>query len=180
MNNCHMILPGALLLVGKIIRPHGVRGLLRVWIYAGSESSFGDNEVVYIKFVSGEIEEYKLVSARPHKNFFLMKLEGLLTKIAAEDFSGAEIFIKKDGLSRDEDEYFWHDLKGLAVYLNTGEYLGRISQIIPTSSNDIFVVKDGKREFLIPATYEVVREIDINNERMTISVIDGLLNINEV
>ncbi|MCD6561070.1 MAG: 16S rRNA processing protein RimM [Deltaproteobacteria bacterium] len=175
-----MILPDALLLVGKIIRPHGVRGLLRVWIYAGSESSFRDSEFVYIKFDSGEIEEYKLISARPHKKFFLIKLKRLLTKIAADNFSGAEIFIKKDGLSRDEGEYFWYELKGLAVYLNTGEYLGLISQIIPTSSNDIFVVKDGKREFLIPATYEVVREIDIENLKMTISLIDGLLNINEV
>ncbi len=98
----------------------------------------------------------------------------------AEAYRGAEIFIRRDSLVREEDEYFWFELLGMQVYLDTGEHLGGVSQIIPTDSNDIYVVKKGAREILLPATYDVVHEIDPENRKMIVSGTEGLFDLNEV
>jgi len=58
--------------------------------------------------------------------------------------------------------------------------LGAISQIISTGANDIYLVKEGKKELLIPAIYEVIKEVDIEKRRMTVSSMEGLLDLNEV
>ena len=119
---------GSLLLVGKVIGPHGLRGLLRIWAYAGSEASFLDAGTVLLRSVSGEIHEYKVTYIRPHKNSFLMKLEGLRAIDEAAEYRGADIFVSKEAVARSDDEYFWYELLGLKVYLDTGQYLGTISR----------------------------------------------------
>ena len=170
----------SLLLVGKVIGPHGLGGLLRICSYSGSEDSFLDARTVFLESVSGEINEYAVISVKPHKNAFLMKLEGLSSRDEGEKYKGAGILISKEAITSGEDEYFWHELLGLKVYLDTGKYLGVVSQIIPTKANDIYVVKEGDKETCVPAVYEVVKEIDIENEKMIISAMEGLLNLNEV
>lgn len=169
-----------MLLVGKVIRPHGRGGLLRIWSYAGSQDSFLDQGTVFLKSISGKLEEHTVLSAKPHKNFILMELKGLSGRDDSEAFRGAEIFIRKEVLSREQDEYFFYELEGLRVYLDTGEYVGRISQIISTKGNDIYVVNDAGKEILVPAVYEVVKEIDLDSGKMIISPMEGLLDVNEV
>ena len=173
--------PGNLIIVGKVIRPHGSRGLLRIFPYARGEASFTDAGSLFLKSISsGETREYTLVSIKPHKNFFLMELEGLSSRRKAEEYRGSEILVREDALAREEDEFFWFELLGLDVYLDTGEYLGRISQIIPTEGNDIYIVKGETREVLIPATHEVINKIDLESKKMIISAMEGLLDLNEI
>ncbi|OPX37656.1 MAG: 16S rRNA processing protein RimM [Desulfobacteraceae bacterium 4484_190.2] len=171
---------GSLLLVGKVIGPHGLGGLLRIWAYARSEASFLDAETVMLRSVSGETHEYTVTYIRPHKNFFLMRLDGLSAVGEAAEYRGADIFVNKEAVARSDDEYFWYELLGLKVYLDTGQYVGTISEIIPTKAHDIYVVKEGDKEVCIPAIYEVVKEIDIANKKMVISALEGLLELNEV
>lgn len=171
---------GSLLLVGKVIRPHGLEGLLRIWLYAKSGVSVLDAKAVLIRSISGESREYTVASLKRHKNVFLMGLGGLNSIDEAEKCRGADIFIKKEALMREDDEFFWHELLGLKVFLDTGEYVGKIFRIISTKSNDIYVVKKGNKEVLIPAIHEVVLQIDLENEKMTISPMEGLLDLNEV
>lgn len=174
------VLANSLLLVGKVIGPHGLGGLLRICSYSGSEVSFLEAGTVFLESVLGEINEYAVTSLRPHKNAFLMKLEGLSSRDEVEKYKGAGILISKEAITRGEDEYFWNELLGLKVYLDTGQYLGVVSQIISTKANDIYVVKEGNKETCVPAVYEVVKEIDVENEKMIISPMEGLLNLNEV
>jgi len=109
-----------------------------------------------------------------------MRLKDLASKEEAEEFKGAEILISKETLAREEDECFWYEILGLKVYLDTGDYLGTVSYIISAGSNDVYVVREGEKEIFIPATYEVVKEIDLENEKMIISAMEGLLELNEV
>ena len=97
-----------------------------------------------------------------------MKLEGINSIEEAERFRGGEILIQRDAVTREEEEYFWYELIGLKVFLDTGEHIGVISRIIPTGSNEIYVVENEKREVFVPATYEIVKEIDLETGRMTI------------
>lgn len=166
-----------LLLLGKVIRPHGLTGLLRIKSYAQSEDSFLNPEIIYLKTTSGETHEHRIESLKPHKTIFLMKLKEVNSIKEAEYYKGSEILIGKDFLSpKSEGEYFFYELIGLEVYLDRGEYIGTIKDVISTRSNDVYVVREGKREVLIPAIQEVVQEIDLTTGKMIISEMEGLLD----
>jgi len=125
-------------------------------------------------------ESFKVVSLKPHKGMYFLGLEGIATLERAETYRSAVILVEKGRLQRDEDEYFWVELIGLEVRLDTGETVGTLSRIIPTGANDIYVVKKGKRELYVPATSEVVQSIDLESREMIIMPMEGLLNLNEI
>ena len=169
---------GDLILIGHVIRPHGLTGLLRIVSYAQSKETFLEAGSVFLKTDQNELHERKVVSIRPHRSVFILRLSGLRSIDQAEVFRGAGILVKKDSLARkDEDEFFWYELLGLDVYLTTGQYLGVLKEIFPTLSNDVYVVESQGKEFLIPAIHEVVKEINIAQKRMIISPIKGLLDL---
>ncbi|MBN1833182.1 MAG: 16S rRNA processing protein RimM [Deltaproteobacteria bacterium] len=173
--------PENLLLMGEVIRPHGLEGLLRIKSYAKAEESFLGAKMVFIQKDSAEPRGYDVTSVRPHKNVHLLKLRGVDSLEEAEKLRGARILIGKETLnSKSRDEYFWHELIGLEVYLSRGGYVGTIKHILPTGSNDIYVVHEGKKEVLIPAINDVIQEIDLTKKRMIISDVEGLLDLNEV
>jgi len=89
---------------------------------------------------------------------------------------GAELFIPQTELPElDEDTYYWFELIGIEVYTTRGDYLGRITSIFPTGSNDVYVVKDNKQEMLIPALESVVLDIDLDLKRMQVDLPEGLI-----
>ena len=172
--------PEDLLLIGKVLRPHGVRGLLRIGSYAESENSFQEAGTIVIRTRKGDIHERALISITPHKNHFLMNIEGVNSLEEAEAYRDASLFIKKDVLNRGGDEYFWRELIGLRVCLESGESIGEVQNIIRTGGHDIYVVKEGDREILIPAVHDVITRIDTERGVMTITNTEGLLDLNEV
>ncbi len=167
-----------LVLIGHVIRPHGLTGLLRIVSYAQSKETFLKTGSVLLNIGQNEFHKKKVVSIRSHRSAYLLRLSGLNSIDQAEIFRGAEILIKKDSLSKkDEDEFFWYELVGLDVYLTTGQYLGVLKEIFPTGSNDVYVVENQGREFLIPAIHQIVKEINIPQKRMVISPVAGLLDL---
>jgi 16S rRNA processing protein RimM len=70
--------------------------------------------------------------------------------------------------------YYWEDIIGLSVYAEDGVFLGRVESIIQTGSNDVYVVKDGKSEILVPAMESVVLKIDLDQKRMKVNLPEGL------
>lgn len=174
--------PQGLILLGKVLRPHGLEGGVRIWSHAESENSFLVAGTVFLKTVSGDIRQYRVISVRPHmgKNIFLMKLEGVTSRDAAEQYRGSEILCDREVFQRGEDEYFWHELLGLEVYLATGEHIGSVSEIIPSGQYDIYVVTGGGKEVCLPATYETIQDIDLKNGKMIVTPAEGLLELNEV
>jgi 16S rRNA processing protein RimM len=165
---------------GRVLRPHGLEGLLRVQSFSQSAASLLNAGKVFFKLTTGENHHLSVISARPHKNVFLAELAGLTDITQAESFRGAEIYISKDALVREEGEYFWFELLGLDVFSSDNEFLGVVSQIIPAGNNEIYVVKNGDREILLPAAHDVVNHIDLENGKMIISALEGLLDLNEV
>ena len=116
---------------------------------------------------------------QPHGRGLLMNLEAVTDRGQAESLVGSELFVDKSRLpSLEEDTYYWFDLVGLRVYDTTGALLGRLEGVIPTGSNDVYVVKDNKpgsaREILIPAIGDVVLDIDLESRTMTVDPPEGL------
>jgi 16S rRNA processing protein RimM len=166
--------------LGRVLRPHGLKGLLRIRSDAGVDLPFEEGGIVYLQVGTKPPERFKVVSIKPHKGTAFMALEGITTLERAETYRSADIFLEKGDLRREEDEYFWFELTGLEVRLDTGEIIGTICRIIATGANDIYVVKKGKREILVPATSEVVKAIDLKGGKMIISPMEGLLDLNEI
>ena len=180
MNSLNEVSSEELLPVGKVIKPHGVKGLIRAWSYARTMQSFQHSGTIFFKQDNQDPVEYRIHDIKPHKNFFILRIEGLYTFEEADRLRGADILVDKEKLTRDSDEYFWFELINLKVFLDTGKYLGIIKEIIPTGSNDVYVVKLNDSEFLIPALQDVVKKIDLDKGEMIISAMDGLLDLNEV
>ena len=167
-----------LILIGHVIRPHGIAGLLRIVSYAQSLETFLQAGSVFMDRGNNEFEERKVIDIRPHGSSFLLRLSGLNSIEQTEIFKAAKIFIRKDSLiKKDEDEFFYYELRGLNVYSITGQYLGVVKEIFPTGSNDVYVVEGQGKEFLIPAIHQVIKEINIAQKRMVISPIKGLLEL---
>jgi len=170
-----------LFLAGKVIRPHGLNGLLKIQAYARTSESFARGQDVYVKDAGGRFQEYEVLSIRPHKKTFLLEIKGIASIEKAEDLSGADLFLRRREVGDGErEEYFWYELIGLGVYLEDGRYLGTLERIIPTGANDIYVAREGQREFLIPAIADVVVRIDLTLKKMTIHEMEGLFDLNEV
>ena len=169
-----------LLLLGKVLRPHGLAGLLRINSYAESGNSFLASRTIFLRNRSDEWLEHEVLSVHPHKGAFLMKLKGLSTIEEAERLRGASIYVEKRGLEeKDQDEFFWHEIIGLEVYLKTGSYIGEVENILSTGSNDIYVIRHGDSEIFVPALHGVVEDIDLPSGKMIISDVEGLLDLNE-
>lgn len=169
-----------LLLIGKVIGPHGLKGLMRIESFAESEETFLNAGEVFVEGASGQTAVHGVVAVTPGKRFFLLKLEGLDTRAQAERYRGGNIYINKGGLSRQSDEYFWFELIGLPVYVETGNRVGVIRHILPGPGHDILVVKEGEKEVYIPAVHAVIREVDLDNGRVIITGMEDLLSLNEV
>jgi len=168
--------PEACILLGEVVRPHGIHGLLRIVSYAGAPTAFEEAGRVYLVSEGGEAREFTVVLVRPHKRLLLMKLAGIQSCEEAEAWRKARIYVSKEALTREADEFFWHEVLGLEVYLTTGAYLGRVAQIIPTGSNDIYVVRKEGREVLVPAIAEAVVAVDLEARRMTVAPMEGLID----
>lgn len=170
--------PEDLLLIGKVVRPHGLKGLLRIVSYADSADTFLKARELFLEDASGKAVKHGIISITPSRRFFLLHLEGLDSLEKAEAYRDGNIYIEKRGLRREEDEYFWYELIGLPVFLDTGRRIGRIRQVVPGAGHDIYVVQEGDKEILIPAVHEVVKEVDLENKRVVITEMEGLLDLN--
>ena len=167
-----------LILLGHVIRPQGLAGLLRIVSYAQSTETFLRAGSVFLSIDKKEFIKEKVVSVKPHGSTCILRLSHINSIDQAERYKGAEILIRKESLSKKEgDEFFWYELIGLDVYLLSGQYLGVLKKIFPTGGNDVYVVEGQGKEFLIPAIHQVVKEINIGDKKMIISPIKGLLDI---
>jgi 16S rRNA processing protein RimM len=105
----------------------------------------------------------------------LLTLEGIDSRNLADSLKGCELLIKRTELPElEENTYFWEDIIGLSVYTADDVFLGRIESIIETGSNDVYVVKDGKNEVLVPAMESVVLKIDLDQKTMKVNLPEGL------
>ena len=169
-----------LVLMGRLLHAHGVKGLALIHSYADSPDDFIQVGSVFLRGRNGRVDKYQVSDIRPHKRHYLMKLVGLDSREQVDFHKGDDILVDKNLLVRDDDEFFWFELIGLDVYLDSGVWLGRLNRIISTRANDIYIVKKGKAEIYIPATVDVVRKIDLEENKMIVSDEGGILGLNEI
>lgn len=168
-----------LVLVGKVVGVHGIRGNVKVHSFAESASIYEDGTRIQVRLPDGSMRAMAVFWVQPHGKGLLMNFESVNDRDQAEMLIGAELFADKAMLpSLEEDTYYWFDLVGLQVVDTAGMVLGSLDSIIPTPGNDIYVVKGrqaGKTiEILIPAVGDVVLSIDLEGGTMTVDPPEGL------
>ncbi len=170
--------PKGFVYLGKILKPHGIKGWLRILSFAENLTAFERCQKVYL--ARNSLEEQEVEGIRPYKSQAIIKFRGIDTRSQAETLKGHEIFVKIEALSREEDEYFWFELIGLKAFDPQGKGLGEVSEIMRTPAHDILVIRQGKRSYYIPMVEGIVEEINPQKGLIIISPMEGLLDINEM
>ena len=162
--------------VGQIVNTFGIKGEIKVTPFTNDIRRFDDLKKVYVK-TRKESKLYNVENVRYHKNMVLLKLKGINTPEEAEMLRNAFLEIdREDAIPLEEGTYFIADLLGLEVYTDEGKLLGRVEDIYNTGSKDIYVIKDelGK-QVLLPGINEVIKEVDLNNGKIIVHLIPGLV-----
>ena len=124
-----------------------------------------------------ELLEFEIEDVKYQKNQVLLKLKGIDSIEEAEKYKNDYLKIdRKDAKKLPKDTYFIADLIGLDVYTDSNEYLGKVDDIFPTGSNDVYVVKNDKgKQILLPGISDVIKQIDIENGKIIVTLIKGLI-----
>ena len=147
---------------GKIINTHGVKGTVKAESWCDSPYILADLERVYTE-ENGRPKEYKVINASVFKQFVLLELEGVVGMDAAIAMKNKTIYANRDDIELEEGDFFIADLIGLSVIdIDSGEKYGEVTDVINTGSSDIYVIKTGNGEAMMPAVDEFVKEIDLD------------------
>lgn len=167
-----------MLLVGKITRPHGITGEVKVQTPAEYIVALKDLKRVYLRFSSTDpdLRPFKIRSYRVHQDSVLLKFFKVVSRNDSEALRGAEVLIDLADLPKlPPGEYYSHELVGMAVRLANGAAVGAVQEVLATGSNDVYIIRktDG-RELLLPAIESVIRKIDLVSQVMTVAIPEGL------
>lgn len=156
-------------LLGKFVGVHGVRGELKLESYTEPRLQVFRYQPWLLRSVSGE-KTIAGCHGRAQGKGLVAELPGVADRDAAAALVGTEIWVARSALPAPQPgEYYWSDLEGLEVVTTEGVALGRVSHLVATGSNDVFVVKDDKRERLIPFLVgQFVTKVDLDAGRLTV------------
>lgn len=160
-----------LVVIGKAVRPFGIRGEIKVAAYTESFEAFQNSDVL----IFGE-SAHKVTAIRIHKGAALISLEGIDNPETASKLVGTLVKTDVENLPpKEDDEYYWFELLGMRVFTVDGRDLGKITQITPTGANDVLHVEGAYGEVLLPMIEDVVLEVDTEGEKMTVDPLEGLI-----
>jgi 16S rRNA processing protein RimM len=168
-----------LIAVGRLTKPHGLRGELVFLPYVYDLELLPDlvHQPVFLRHGHSPVRTHTITEWRAGHKRVLIRLQGCQDLVTAEAFREHEILIPRSWFPPlPVGEYYWFEIEGLAVYGNDGRYLGTVVEIIYTGSNDVYVVRNGTQETLIPALKNVVRTIDPARGEMRLFTAAGVLD----
>ena len=172
-----MIEPSDQISVGRISKPHGLRGEVEVVPLTDFPQRFQAGEKFIINPPLPDMEELTIETTRNKNKKLVVSFFGISDRTAAENACGRDLMISAEDLADlPADVFFHHDLIGLMVETVEGRKLGEIKEVMTGTANDIYVV-GGDHEYLIPAIGDVIEKIDIEAGKMTIRPLPGLLEL---
>ena len=163
------------LAVGRITRPHGVRGELRVEVLTDYPEHLAERKVLY---VGSQHRLYKVLGLRFHRDAALLTLEGCDDRNAAEALRGLLVEVPiEDAVPLEDDEYYHFQVVGMQVETDEGEALGEVAEVFEApGANDVLVVYGPRGEILLPVIEDVIVAFDMAANLIRVHLVPGLLN----
>ncbi len=158
--------------IAKLLKPHGIRGEIKVRLFSDNYDAFCDRGFAYIR-QNGSYKQIAYTVVRITSPFVYILIEGVGSRNDAETYSAELLYIDRaDFEEPDEGEYYVCDLVGLRVVDENGAVLGTLKEVLQHGAADVYVV-DGPRGFMFPALRHVIRGVDL--EKGEICVESGAL-----
>ncbi len=174
-------MPSPYLLLGRAVKAWGLEGEIKVEPYADSMVIAPGLAAVHIGPAGGDLAWYAVERVRQAGSAWVLKLRGVETQEQAGRLVGCEMLIPRSAAPPlPEGAYYHADLVGLRVVSEEGRELGRIVEIWETGANDVYVVHGKQGEWLLPATREVVRRVDLAGEIMVVRPLEGMIEAEAV
>ncbi len=163
------------LAVGRVLRPHGVRGELRVEILTDYPERIASLRTLY---VGANHHPYAVTGVRFHQSVMLLTLDGCADRDTADTLRGALVEIAiEDAVPLEDDEYYHFQVIGMQVESDEGEVLGEVVEVIEApGANDVFIVHGTRGEILIPVIEDVVLDLDREARTIRVHLLPGLLS----
>ena len=163
--------------IGKILKPHGVKGSVKVEVITSFPEHFLELKTVYIEH-ENQKQAYSIENARLSNRFVFLKFLEINDYDQAETLRNRYIFIpEEDLMPLGKDEYYIHDLIGMKVFDEQDSFIGTIHDVWTYSANDVYVLntEDGQ-EKLIPAIKSIIKSVNTKERTMVIHVMEGMLD----
>ena len=158
--------------VGKVTNVHGLHGEVRVQPWADSPDFLCQFKTLYVDEAHFPM---KVERARVHKNMVIIKFEGPTDVPSALSLRNSVLYIDRSDARLPEGAFFLADIYGLeARDADSGEVLGRIEDILTLPANNVYVVRGGPRELMIPAVPQFIAETNVDEGFVRVNVIEGL------
>lgn len=172
--------PPPFLVLGRVLRPHGVRGELRLQVTTAYPERIVPGKVVFVGPDPENTQtacEYTVTRARMHQKFLILQFETIQDRDTADMLRQQYVMVRpEDAVPLEEGEYYLYQLIGVSVYTDENEHLGTITEMIETGANDVYVVRGPRGEVLLPAIDECVLELDLDANKMIVHLMDGLVD----
>lgn len=160
--------------IGKVVGTHGVRGMIRIQPWSDDGEFLTQFKKFYLKNGENIIEMGKIA---PHGNVVIATVKGVDSIEDAEKLRGMILYIKRDDAHLPEGRYFISEIIGANVFdADTGLLLGTLSDVSPTGANDVWHIKNGEKEYLVPAIPDVIVDVDISTDVIRIRPLKGIFD----
>lgn len=161
--------------VGVISSTHGIRGEVKVFPTTDDPLRFKKLKKVLLD-TGREQLELEVQSVKFFKQFVIVKFKGIDNINDIEKYKGKGLFVpREDAVPLDEDEYYIADLIGMEVVTDEGE-VGILRDVMETGANEVYIIDSKEHgEVLIPAIRDCILDVDVENRRMKIRLMDGLI-----
>ena len=162
--------------VGVISSTHGVRGEVKVFPTTDDVTRFRQLKTVYLD-TGREMLPLEIQNVKFFKQFAILKFKGIDNINDIEKYRGKSLMIdREDAVDLEEDEYFIADMIGMKVCTEDGSEFGTLKDVMETGANDVYIIDSLEHgEVLIPAIRECILDVDMDEERMTIHLMEGLV-----
>ena len=158
--------------VGKVTNVHGLHGEVRVQPWADSPDFLCQFKTLYVDEAHFPMNVER---ARVHKNMVIIKFEGPTDVPSALSLRNAVLYIDRSDTKLPEGAFFLADIYGLEVRdAASGEVLGKIEDILTLPANNVYVVRGGPRELMIPAVPQFIAETNVDDGFVRVNVMEGL------
>ena len=170
-----------LVVVGEVVKPHGIRGEFSVINHADSPSLYAPGRSLWLRAPKGAERVVEILASRPHQGRMLVTVKGVADRDAAEALRGCEVLVRTRDLPElEDDEIYLHEIVGFDVVLADGAAVGVLESFLDLPGQDVWLIRgEGGREILLPATEETVPEIDAEARRIVIDPPPGLLELSQ-